>query len=253
MPAELLVKAQTSGFWEKGAIVSVRPGGWIWGASETLPSFVQLTISNATYKQVGTYFGRWRLSVDVQEVSRNNASARLKVSASPVRISDAFGQITEAQAQPFLDAINATFVSADNSGVTFDVTAFGVATSEQAIGPTGNVTFTDNGFSGGVQTVQADYSGYDANAVSARVMAAGFDIESNDGSSIVYYVTVDQIRELIQEFMEAPFSNNELAQQLSTSRYKFSNQAVNQAINAGGQRTVTVAQAQAALEDALDG
>jgi len=244
MPAELLIRADT-GAVPKGAIIAVKPGGWVWGSAETLPSFVQATISDATAREVQGYLGRWVSEPVLSVVGTSGETIRLKVEGSQVA-GDGTGQITKGDAQPHIDALNGSFVSDDGTGVAFDVTAFGVITSEAVLGvAVDQVTFTQTGFAGGVHTIEADYSaaGFNPNRVTTHLQTAGAEVVNNDGAVATFRMDQEYARDAVLSAME------KLTKRISRFRYRFAESAVDTAIAAGGSVTVTKQQAQNNITD----
>ena len=88
MPAKILIAAQDlpSGY-AKGDIVSVLPDGGEFGNKEALPSFIRLTVSDATKQEADAYLSHWGKIFDYEILAENAQGYRIRVSVDSAAIS----------------------------------------------------------------------------------------------------------------------------------------------------------------------
>jgi len=61
MAAEVLIRLDEAGSYRKGAIIAVKPGGWVWGTEEQTNRFVRVTVVDAQPADLEQYLGDYRV------------------------------------------------------------------------------------------------------------------------------------------------------------------------------------------------
>ncbi len=87
MPVEILIAATNLNSSKKGDICAVHDSPWTWGNKESLPRYVQLTISDATEAQTHHYLDQWTTKFDHEILNEDGSGYRVRVSVDPSVIS----------------------------------------------------------------------------------------------------------------------------------------------------------------------
>lgn len=244
MPSEFLVKAEAV---DKGAIVDVRPIDWQWGAGETLPTFVQVEVTDGLFSSAEGWLVSWIRNIEITLDSSTSTSATLTFSGDLVRESDGLGKISAADLSELISDWGMVVDNDVDNAVTCSLDLFTAATSVGFWKPTeiNQIAFTDLGVVNGFQRVEADYSltPWDANGVAQRVADRGCEIVSNDGTIIRFGVPVSGIREsLVQDVRE-------YREVIKARRYIIAESAVDNAVANGGRIVATETQVNSNIVD----
>ena len=87
MTAELLVRATDGSNYNKGAIVTVKPEGQVWGRMEQPPNYIHLTVTEVTPEQVMHYIYKWDIKFQHEILAQTDLGYRIRVSVDPAYIS----------------------------------------------------------------------------------------------------------------------------------------------------------------------
>ena len=262
MPVSLLVRAvEVPGLSDpttlvrKGDIIAIKPPGWEWGASETLPNWVKVNISNSDTASAKAYLEQWRRLLQYEQVSADDATSvyRYRIYSDKVRSSDGVGQVLASEVQSILDKWGSEVVSVSlANGIVFDLDT-SVAYRSNGFWIYGNQGISVNNSYDQpslTHSVVVDYSGYaeGRNKLLMAVDEVGLEITYHDviSKEFGFDVTSVDIRKKIK------FELEDMAETtFGRRRYRVSGSSVDAVVNAGGEVTVTAAQFINAIVDLL--
>jgi hypothetical protein len=267
--AELLVLAvnrthpdpeqDRKGLHKKGDIIVVKPDGHVWGAGEGLPTFVRVLCPGLDHTLVEDRVQPWVYNIDFEVLNSNLSIDGFRIRATNLTAgTSGLAGLTQNQIQVFLNQWNASFVSAANGGVTFDIAIYNAATSEgfwrTNINP---IVFTELAYNqaNGTHDIEVNYSAdqrYLADPVAAAAAMAsqatvvGATVLSNVNGIAVVRIERTDVRDRFR---------SDITQRLGVyrrHRYHFTEAQVDTVIAAGGSVTVTVPQLTNAVQDRLN-
>ena len=122
MPANMLVMAVDNSR-PKGAIVDVRETDIPWGTKETLPTFVRVTVSDATVEQVSAYLEQWQQVFDFEILADHPLRYDVRISVNPNAIT-AFGIDAGVREEMWLwmqEVYSATLLDASGAPTSYDI------------------------------------------------------------------------------------------------------------------------------------
>lgn len=235
----------------KGSIIDARHGDDPVGAKETLPRFVRVYISDAAVSDIENYQAQWIRAVDWQIVNSDlvNDVHSLRLYATNPGTSGK-GAIVKSDIESLLLDYNCSITSDSANQVDFDVDVFMSLTSKGfwGIDAVKAMIFTYVSYtqSGGVHTIQADYSNTGVRPINIdrRVRKQGATIVSHSNEVIVFTIARSVLNAQLKSDVKSV-----LERSVQPQRYKLSSALVDVAMAAGGVTTITLADLQANLVD----
>ena len=253
MPASLLVRAvEVPGLSDpttivrKGDIIAIKPPGWEWGASETLPNWVKVNISNSDTASAKAYLEQWGRILQYEQVSADDATSvyRYRIYSDKVRASDGVGQVLASEVQATLDKWGADVVSVSlSNGIVFDLDT-SVAYRSNGFWVYGNQGISVNNSYDQpslTHSVVVDYSGYaeGRNKLLMAVSEAKLEVTYHDVSLKEFGFDINRLN--IRNLIKSELEDNAM-KSFGRRRYRVSSGAVDNVISSGGEVTVTSSQ-----------
>jgi hypothetical protein len=232
------------------------PDSHPWGSEERLPKFVVIKIPTATVAQVENYIQPWRRTVDYTLDSSDLVTDTHTITIRAVTGVSASlkGIITRAQVESFLTRWGATVQSVASNAVTFTIRIFTAicSTAFWSSDRAALTTFVEQSYTqvGGIHRVQCDYStlGISAEAVVRLITERLGTIISHD--EVAHVAVFEVARADVRTQFQADVKRH-LDGTVGRRQWRFNTATMDAAEAAGGELTLTIAQAQAALIDQL--
>ena len=87
MATSLLIRATQGSTYKPGEVVTIRPGGQVWGSMEQPPEYIHMTISDADMEEVKNFHDRWEIKFRHVFVNENVNGWRYTIEVDPIYIS----------------------------------------------------------------------------------------------------------------------------------------------------------------------
>lgn len=236
---------------EKGAIIDVRHGDDPYGAMEVLPKFVRVYVSDAQLSDLEGYGSAWRKLIDwsIANSDLTNDIHTISLFSTNPGVGGE-GEISLPAAAGVLADYNCTVVSNTANNVVFTVDVYQSLISKGFwdLDAVGAITFTPVNYvqTGGVHTIQADYSKTGARPlnVDVRVRKNGGTIISHANKIITFSIPRSALNAALKDDLKKALESN-----VNKTRFVLSGAVIDAAVLNGGTHSMVLADLQAGMTD----
>lgn len=248
--------------YKKGDIVVIEEDGHEWGSHEGPPydlptigfeRFVRVLIPGTPRADIIEWIDKWGVVIVYEQLGRDVAldGWRWKLTNETEGVN--LGKLERAKIEAWLLSWNCTIVTHDERSVTIDWRIYDGATSSAFWGTDVDlVEFSELSYneSTGVHRIEADYSaaGWDPDAVERRIVERGGTVVNHNHAQSKVRFDID--RQTVLDHLKEDFEAKQSRLRIRRRRYMFDPTDVDDVLNNfGGERTLTLPQAQNAVID----